>query len=289
MRAELSALRKRGLRRGFSQGWDAFFEYDLLTYASAIAFQILYAVLPLILLGLSGLGLFGLRSVYTAHIAPTLRHDLSHDSFAIANRTALRVMGAKRYWWATIGLAVTLWGVGASLRAMTTPLNNVYGAKEHRGYKERLATSIGGGALVTVALFAAIVVVLGGRLVHPPGVVLAVLFFVGRWVVTFGLLLVTIATIIRFVPAKKRPVEWVSIGSIVCAVCWIVATLGFAAYISAVSYTSFYGAFASIVMLLIYLHLAAVAFLIGVVVDAQLRQLVDRSGGSHRRKRVAKS
>lgn len=289
MRAELAALRKRGLRHGFAEGWSDFFDYDLLTYASAIAFQILYAVLPLILLGLSGLGLFGLRSVYTDHIAPTLRHDMSHDAFAIANRTALRVMGTKRYWWATLGLAVTLWGVGASLRAMMTPLNNVYGAKEHRGYKERLVTSIGGGVLVTFSLFAAIVIVLGGRLVHPPGIVLIVLFFIARWVVTFGLLLLTIATIIRFVPAKKRPVEWVSIGSIVCAVCWIVATLGFAAYISAVSYASFYGVFASVVILLIYLHLAAVAFLIGVVVDAQLRKLVGTPGGSHRRKKATQS
>lgn len=276
MRAELAALRKRGLRRGFADGWSDFFDYDLLTYASAIAFQILYAVVPLILLGLSGLGLFGLRSVYTAHIAPTLRHDLGHDSFAIANRTALRVMGAKKYWWATIGLLVTVWGVGASLRAMMSPLNKVYGARESRSWTNRLVVSIAGGVLVMVSLFSAVIVVLGGRLVHPPGVALAILFFLGRWLVTFALLLVTIATIIRVVPAKKRPIEWLSVGSVACAVCWIVATLGFAAYISAVSYASFYGAFASIVMLLIYLHLAAIAFLIGVVADAQLRKLVDR-------------
>lgn len=276
MRAELAALHKRGLRRGFADGWNDFFEHDLLTYASAIAFQILYAVVPLVLLGLSGLGLFGLRSVYTAHIAPTLHHDLSHDSFATVNRTALRVMGGKRFWWASMGLAVTLWGVSASLRAMTTPLNRVYGARETRSWKNRLLTSLAGGLLVTVSLFAAILVVLGGRLVQPPGVALSVLFFLGRWIVTFGLLLVTIATILRVVPAKKRPIGWVSVGSIVCAVCWIVATLGFAAYISSVSYASFYGAFASIVLLLIYLHLAAIAFLIGVVTDSQLRKLVER-------------
>jgi YihY family inner membrane protein len=103
-----------------------------------------------------------------------------------------------------------------------------------------------------------------------------VLYDIARWLVVFALLLVTIAMILRFVPAKKRPAEWVSVGSLACAICWTVATIGFAAYISAVSYASFYGAFASIVILLIYLHAAAVAFLIGVVVDAQLRELVER-------------
>lgn len=275
MRAELTALRKRGLRRGFRDGWDDFFKFDLLTYSSAIAFQILYAVVPLVLLGLSMLGLLGLQSVYTAHIAPTLRRDLSHDSFAIVDRTALRVMNGKRVWWATLGLAVTLWGVGASLRAMMTPLNRVYGARETRSWKNRILISLAGGVLVMVCLFAAIVVGLGGRLLHPSGDVLAILYDIGRWLVVFGLLLLTIATIIRIVPAKKRPIQWATIGSIACAVCWLAATAGFAAYISAVSYASFYGAFASIVLLLIYLHLAAIAFLIGAVVDAQLRRLVE--------------
>jgi membrane protein len=276
MRAELAALRRRGLRRGLIGVFEDFAKYDLLTYSSAIAFQILYAVVPLALLGLSGLGLLGLRSVYTGHIAPTLQHDLSHDSFAIVNRTAVRVMGGKRYLWATLGLGVTVWGVGASLRAMMTPLNRVYGAREHRSYKRRLFTSLAGGVAVMVCLFAAILLVLGGRLVHPPGIALAVLFVVGRWLVTLALLLVTIAMIIRVVPAKKRPAEWVSVGSITCSVCWLVASSGFAAYISAVSYASFYGAFASIVLLLMYLHVAAIAFLLGVVVDAQLRELVDK-------------
>lgn len=283
MQAELTALRKRGLRRGFREGWYDFFSFDLMTYASAIAFQILYAVVPLALLGLSLLGLFGLRSVYTAHIAPTLRHDLSHDSFAIVNRTALRVMDGKRIWWATLGVAVTLWGVSASLRAMMTPLNRVYGAREMRSWQNRLLISLAGGVLVTVCLFAAILVGLGGRLLRPSGDVLSILYDIGRWLVVFGLMLLVIATIIRVVPAKKRPIQWATIGSIACAVCWLAATASFAAYISTVSYASFYGAFASIVLLLIYLHLAAIAFLIGAVVDAQLGRLVETSGARHRR------
>jgi membrane protein len=185
-------------------------------------------------------------------------------------------MGGKKLWWGSVGLAITIWGVSASLRAMTSPLNKVYGARETRGYKERLLTSLAGGVLVMLSLFAAILVVLGGRLVHPPGAALAILFFVGRWVVTFALLLLTIAMIIRIVPAKKRPIEWVSIGSALSVVCWVVGSIGFGAYISAVSYTSFYGALAGLVLLLVYLHVTTIAFLLGVVVDALLREEVRR-------------
>jgi membrane protein len=228
---------------------------------------------PLALLALSGLGLVGAQSLYTGHVAPVLRHNLSHDAFQIADRTALKAMNGRRVWWATAGLVVTLWGMGASLRSMMTPLNGIYGAREERSWGRRLATSIAGGAIVTACLFAAIAVVLGGRLVHPAGV-LAVGFFVLRWIVAIALLLVTIATLIRFVPARKRPLEWISVGSALSAICWIVATLGFTAYINEVSYASFYGALASIVLLLIYLHVSAIAFLLGVTVDSLLRDEV---------------
>lgn len=251
-----------------------FGDYDLLTYSSAIAFQILYAVVPLVLVGLAGLGMLGLRSVYTGHIAPTLHHDLSPDGYAIANRTALRVLGRERVWWMTAGLIVTVWGVGAGLRATMRPLNAIYGASEDRSYTLRLATSLGGGLIVIACVYGAFVLELTGRLWHP-GAGLDVVLTIVRWLVTFILLLVVIATMIRFVPAKKRPAEWTSVGSLISAICWVVATLGFGAYISAISYSSFYGALATIVLLLIYLHVAAIAFLLGVSIDAQLRDQIE--------------
>ena len=229
----------------------------------------LYAVLPLAMLGLAGLGIFGAQSLYTAHIAHTLHHRLSNDAFQIVDRTAKKAIGPEKWWWATAGLLVSLWGVGASLRSMMTPLNNVYGANETRSWARRLAVSIGGGAIVAACVYAAILVTVGGRLLGDPFFVVTI----GRWLLALALLLVAIATLIRVVPAKKRPVEWITVGSSLSAVCWIVATLGFGAYISTVSYSSFYGAFAAIILLLIYLHVSAIAFLLGVTVDAQLREV----------------
>jgi membrane protein len=287
MRAELAAvefrkLSHRRIENGIRNISKVFAEHDLLTYSSAISFQVLYAVVPLGLLALSALGITGEQSLYTAHIAPTLRHDLSHNAFVIADRTALKAMNGKRAWWATAGLVVTLWGVGAALRSMMTPLNAIYDAREHRSWLRRIVVSIAAGAVVIVCVVTAMLVVLAGRLAHPHGI-LALAFFLVRWSAAVVLLLLTIAVLIRFVPAKKRPLEWISIGSLVSAVCWIVATLGFGAYISAVSYASFYGALASIVLLLVYLHVSAIAFLLGVTVDSLLRTEVQKQKRRSRR------
>jgi len=273
------------LRRVWKDVSKEFAQNDLLTYSSAIAFQVLYAVVPLALLALAGLALVGQRGVYRDHIAPALRRHLSPDAYGIANRTAGRVMGGERLWWATLGLVITVWGVGASLRAMMRPLNAVYGARETRSWSRRLLVSLIGGALVMVCVLAAAGVVLGGRLVQVGGVV-APLFFLLRWLVALALLLATIAILIRVVPARERPARWITIGSLLAAVCWIGATTGFAAYISTVSYSSFYGGLGSVILLLIYLHVSAIAFLLGVTVDSSLREEVSRRTNTRRRGRA---
>ena len=251
-----------------------FAEYDLLTYSSAIAFQALYAVVPVVMLGLAALGITGEQSLWTNHIAHTLHSRLSPQAFTIADRTARHAMNGGRLWWATIGLVVTLYGVGAALRSMMHPLNQIYGARETRSWARRVVVSLAGGAVVIASVLLTIVVVLGGRLIHPHEVVLDVLLFLTRWLIALVLLLVVNATLIRVVPAKKRPIRWVSLGSALATLCWIGGTLGFGAYISAISYSSFYGALAGIVLLLIYLHVSAIAFLLGVSIDSELRQRV---------------
>jgi membrane protein len=234
---------------------------------------VLYAVVPLALVALAGLSLVGERSLYTHHIGPTLQAHLSSDAFGIANRTAVKVMAGRTLFWVTVGLGLALWGVGAALRSMMTPLNGIYDARETRSWSERMAVSLFGGLIVMVIVFTAAVVVLGGRLVHPHGIV-AVAFFLLRWLVALVFLLAAIALLIRLVPAKKRPVRWITIGSVLSAVSWIVATIGFGAYISTVSYSSYYGGLGSVILLLIYLHVSAIAFLLGVTVDSQLRDEV---------------
>lgn len=280
MRAELAALELRRLswrrlRRAAGTVAGEFADKDLLTYSSAIAFQVLYVVLPIALLALAALGVVGWQSLYTEHIAPGLRSAFSADAYRIANRTAMHVMGAKRGWWTTLGLGIVLWGAGAALRSMMTPLNAIYGARESRSWLRRLGESIAGGAVAVVLITSALLITLLAPLVRLHGAA-DLMFGIARWAATLALLGTAVAAILWCVPARKRPIEWISIGSAFCVVCWVVATVGFGAYISTVSYQSFYGAIAGLVLLLVYLHLAAIAFLLGVVVDSLLRAELHR-------------
>lgn len=287
MRAELAALdlprvTPRRIWRGIYSVHVVFNTHDLLSYASSIAFQVLYAVAPLILLALGLLGIFHEQRLYIDHVAPRLRHDMSPDAFRVVDQSARHVMSGKKYYWTTAGLAITLWGISGSIRAMFVPLNRVYGAEETRPFWNRMLMSFVCAAIVMVSIYAAIALTLGGRLLHPPGLALSILVFVARWGLTLALVLLAIAAIVRLAPAKRLDVEWVSLGALLSAVSWIGASLLFGAYVRLVPYTSIYGVLAVLVVLLAYLYYSAVAFLFGIVVDRLLAEQVKSRGGTSR-------
>src|SRR4051794_31042600 len=184
---ELRRVSRRRAQRAVTAVAAQFTKHDLLTYSSAIAFQVIYAVIPLTLLALAALGVVGWQSLYTEHVAPSLKAALSPDAYRIVHRTATKVMGGKRFWWTTLGLLTTLWGAGAALRAMMTPLNAIYGAREERGFLRRIGVSIAGGAAAIVLVAAALLIALLAPLVDLHGFV-ALCFGLVRWAATLVLL-----------------------------------------------------------------------------------------------------
>src|SRR5947209_5496853 len=58
-----------------------FKENDLLTYASAISFQVFFALVPLALVGLGLLSMFGLSDVWSRDVAPEVRAAVSPAAF----------------------------------------------------------------------------------------------------------------------------------------------------------------------------------------------------------------
>jgi membrane protein len=68
-------------------------------------------------------------------------------------------------------------------------------------------------------------------------------------------------------------VPWVSFGTGLVLVSWVVTSIAFGAYAGYVaSYTSVFGHLASVFVLLLYLWLSANAFLVGIQVDACVRE-----------------
>src|SRR5215212_6095008 len=152
----------------------AFQRNGLPNFASAMAFQVILAMVPFLLFVLAVAGLFDLEEVWRQDVAPEIRSNVSHPAFQLADNTVTQILTKKEVWWLTVGLAVTLWELSAATRVTMTALDRVYGYYRRRNIFELLPRSLALGAAMGICVVAAIAIVrFGPLLVGDGGVALS--------------------------------------------------------------------------------------------------------------------
>jgi membrane protein len=263
----------RGLVGGFDRN-------DLLLFASAISFQVLTALVPLLLFALGILGFFGLTGVWTQDVRPEIIDGVSAAALTIIDDTVKKVLGSAQLFWVTAGAAIATWQLSGAVRAVMEALNRVYGAEEDRSVRRRIAVSIVLAVALAALTFTAIGVVVFVPLLdgNPPPFVGALLFVV-RWGVAAVLLGVAVGLLVHHGPDRAQPLGWVSAGAVTIVVSWLVMSVAFGLYLSSAAFSgSIYGALATVVVLMAYLYASSVVFLAVIQIDVLLRERDDESG-----------
>jgi membrane protein len=257
-------------RETASEIHDAFVEHSVGVSASAIAFRIVFALVPFALFAVALLGFLNLEEVWSDHVAPEIEQRTSAAGFAVIQNTVLHVLGRKAGWWVTLGAALAFWEVSAAIRVAMVSLDRVYAERRPRSTRAR--------ALVSFALTLPVSICLLGALASAQLLPLAVgkgAAGVGGRVVGWGLALVLLATVIallvRFGPTTRQPFRLVGAASILVIVCWVVASVVFGLYATRLaSYGSVFGSLAFAFIAMTYLYVSSVVFLGGVQIDAFL-------------------
>lgn len=253
---------------------DGFQRNRLLTYASAIAFQVLTGLIPLLLLLLGLLGFFHLTEVWSKDIAPDLRPHVSKAAFEVIDRTVRQVLDEKRAFWVTAGAVLAVWSVSGAVRAAMEALDGVYRADRRRGFLERLRVSAALAVAMTVLYLTALAAVRFSPLAYGDVDGLpATLLFVLRWGVAAALVVLANALLLRFGPASPQPWRWVSVGTGLATGAVMLMSGGFGWYLTTLAeYGSLFGSLATVFVLCTYLYLGACFLLGGWQLDAYLRE-----------------
>lgn len=257
----------RALRDGFKQ-------HDLLTYASAISFQVLTAIIPFVLFVLGVAGLLHLTDVWKDHLEPQIRANVSSAVFAVIENAVNNVFVGRRVLWATVGGGLALWQVSGAVRAVMGALARIYGASVERSFVRRYAISfvlsIEVGACLTMA---ALCVLLAPFVsVRHPGVAWGVFAFLVRWALVVALLVLVVGLLVRHAPATPQPLRWVSLGATIVITSWMLVSFVFYLYLSGLaSYESVFGSLAAIIVAMAYLYVSTTVFLFGAQLDAIIR------------------
>jgi membrane protein len=103
----------------------------------------------------------------------------------------------------------------------------------------------------------------------------AVIFMVVllKWILVVGLLFLAISFLYYFAPAKKTDFRFISPGSTLATLLFIITSLGFSAYVNDLGqYNKLYGWMGTLLVIMIWLYLNSIALLIGFELNLSIKE-----------------
>ncbi|HEX3214333.1 MAG TPA: YihY/virulence factor BrkB family protein [Actinomycetota bacterium] len=172
-----------------------------------------------------------------------------------------------------IGILTALWSASSGMKAMITGVNLAYDETEGRKFVKLRGLSIvlTLGAMVLMAVALTLIVGFPALADSWPT---ALRWTVGilRWFLLAALLVAALAVLYRFAPDRDEPKwTWVSWGSGIATLLWILASIGFSIYANSFgNYNKTYGALAGVIILMFWLYLTAVIVLVGAELNTEM-------------------
>jgi membrane protein len=201
----------------------------------------------------------------------------------------------------TIGVLGALWSSSGAMTSIVSALNRAYDIPETRPWWKVRLVAIGLTlALVIFVLLSFSLVVAGpnagryltGWLGLPD--VFDTVWRAVRWPLVFILATTGIAIVFYYAPNAEQDWIWITPGSILATLLWILFSMGFRLYVTRVGdFAATYGALAGAAILLLWLYFSGLALLIGGELNSELEhaanpELKNQKTGPWRFKAFAK-
>ncbi|WP_150244013.1 YihY/virulence factor BrkB family protein [Nocardiopsis quinghaiensis] len=264
------------LRRTFSEFGDD----GLSDLAAGLTYYAILSIFPAILVLVSLLGLAGPEATQTltqniSDAMPEQVGDIVTTAIGTlqGNRAAAGVFGV-------LSLLVALWSASGYLAAFMRASNVVYDVPEGRPIWKTLPIRVGVTLLMVVLLTVTVVAVtvtgtvaewVGSLLGLGPTVV--TVWSIAKWPVVLLIVVFMIALLYWASPNAKRGFRWLSPGSVLAVVLWLLASAAFAVYVANfASYSRTYGSMATVVIFLVWLWISNIAILLGEEFNSELER-----------------
>jgi len=257
-----------------------FLDDNAMMLASALAYSAFFAI-PSVLLVVVGLftlvtGPATITSLmnHFGHVMPSQATALLGNSLRRldAHPTQSVVMTA-------VGFALAIWSMTGAMTSYMTAINLAYERKDGRSFLRKRFVALKMAAVIGVAFLLVAVLLMFGPPIErllaahagPASGAIGWVWWIAQWPILVVGLLVAFATLLYLGPDIDEPKwEFLTPGSIVALVLWLVASGGFAFYTSAFgSYNKTWGALAAVIVMLTWLWLTAIALLFGAEINAE--------------------
>lgn len=248
--------------------------------AAALTYYAILSLFPALLVLVSLLGLAGPNATRT--LTENASALLPQEVAGLLN-TAIENLQGNQAAAGLVGiasLAVALWSASGYIAAFMRASNVVYDVPEGRPIWKTLPIRVGVTlVLVVLMTFTVLAVVISGGIAERIGQLIGLgstvvtVWNIAKWPVLLLLMAFMIALLYWASPNAKRGFRWVSPGSLLAVLIWLLASLAFAFYVANfASYSQTYGSMATVVIFLVWLWISNIAILLGEEFNAEIER-----------------
>ncbi|MFF9059423.1 YihY/virulence factor BrkB family protein [Streptomyces sp. NPDC014882] len=283
-----SALPKRSWSAVLKGTVKEFKDDELTDRAAALTYYGVLSLFPALLVLVSLLGVAGKSATDQVlenlqKLAPGSARDIISDAV-----TQLQGRGGVGSLMALVGIVLAVWSASGYVAAFIRSANAVYDIPEGRPVWKVLPVRVGVTVvLLVLAVISALIVVFTGDIARRAGTALGIgdtaltVWSIAKWPVLVVLVTMMIALLYWATPnVKGRGFRWITPGSVLALLIWLVASAGFAFYVANFgSYNKTYGTLAGVIVFLVWLWISNIAILLGLEFDAELARQRAVAGG----------
>jgi membrane protein len=285
---DLTDLPKQSWKGVFRRSLREFSDDNVTDWAAALTYYGVLSIFPMLVALISLLGLFGQSATQPlldnlSSIAPGPGKQIMTN----AVQNLQKSQGAAGILF-VVGLAAALWSASGYVGAFMRASNDIWDVEEGRPVWKTIPLRLGVTALLLVLLTAsALAVVLTGPLAKRVGDIVGLgsaavtVWDIAKWPVLIFVVSFMIALLYYAAPNVKHPkFQWVSPGSLMAVVLWIVASALFAFYVANFSsYSKTYGALGGVIVFLTWLWITNNVILLGAEFNAEMERGRQIQGG----------
>jgi len=271
----LSFLRKTNIWELLKATFKDFFESDLDKYAAAVAFQMLFSVIPFLIVLIAIIGFIDIDGLYHSHAETVIPEDATEmitQIIADMDQPAGGII--------PIALIFALWVASSAMRSITHALNIAYKVKETRPFWSQFLWSVVYTLAIAVLIILAMIFMWVGPqvlewiagLVALDDAFITVWTWI-RWPVALILLMLSVAFIYYVAPNVKQRFWKMIPGATIAIIVWAGLSVGFDFYMRTfIDLSVLFGGLGAIIFLMIYFYICSAVLLFG----AELNNMIDR-------------
>ena len=283
-------LKKRSWKDTLKRTFREFKEDNLTDWAAALTYYAVLSVFPALIAMLSLVGLVADPADVTRVITETVSEigpATAAETFSgpindiTENQSAAGLA-------LVLGLAGALWTASGYVGAFMRASNSIYEMEEGRPFWKLRPLQI----LVTLAMVMMLAIVVLGLVISGPfaealgsalgiGDTAVTIFQFGKFPVLLLVVMFMLAVLYFASPNAKLPgFKWISPGSIVAVVVWVLASVAFAFYVANFgNYQKTYGTLGGVVSFLVWMWITNLAVLFGAELNAELERSRELEAG----------